>query len=404
MRNFLWIATLGLVLATRHLGNAQESGAEIVETKLPTYTAEVVKLDGDGLTIKLSGQSRLLAIDQLLRVRLPASSEPPVKSGMLVELSDGSQISCRQITSDGKSLTLELADGTRLSVPTRQVASCLQHPLDSALARQWETMVESRATSDILILQRSPESLDKIEGVIGAINDAQVKFQFDGQDIDVQRSKLAGWRFFSAAPPTKEKLLAVVRDKFGSSWMASSAMVNWTRDEQVELMLVGGTKLSLPLKTITEFDFSFSSMRFLADIEPLERKVQPRLSLAIQLPEVDKLFGPRPSPPESSRGVAAGPGIQFMGSGFVTYRVPGEFKRLLGSVVLAPEGPQFVPCKVQVFQEDKLLWEKTLTEPHQPQAVELDVEPGRRLRLIVQADSKQPIGDLVNWRQLRFVK
>ena len=93
-----------------------------------------------------------------------------------------------------------------------------------------------------------------------------------------------------------------------------------------------------------------------------------------------------------------------MGSGSIVYRVPNDFKRLQGSVALTPEGPQFVPCKAQVFVEDKVVWEKTLDQPHEPHALELEVEPGKRVRLVVESDSKQPVGDMITWRQLRFVK
>lgn len=86
------------------------------------------------------------------------------------------------------------------------------------------------------------------------------------------------------------------------------------------------------------------------------------------------------------------------------YRVPTDFKRLLGSVALTPDGPQFVPCKVQVFLEEKVVWEKTLDHPHDAQNIELEVEPGKRVRLVVESESKQPVGDMVTWRQLRFVK
>ena len=93
-----------------------------------------------------------------------------------------------------------------------------------------------------------------------------------------------------------------------------------------------------------------------------------------------------------------------MGSGSVTYRVPQDFQRLLGSVALTPEGPQFVPCKAQVLVEEKVVWEKTLSSPHQVLPIEIEVEPGKRVRLTVEAEAKQPVGDKVSWRQLRFVK
>ncbi len=281
----------------------------------------------------------------------------------------------------------------------------LDQSLDAGLLKQWENLVGSRTSSDVLILQRSPEALDKIEGIISEISDKQVKFEFDGQTIPVQRTKLAGWRFFSANKDKPGKLLAVMRDTLGNSWMIQSiAAATWAPGNKAQVKLVSGVDIEFPIENIGEIDFSFGSMRFLADLEPLERKVQPRLALAVKLPEADQLFGPRPSVAETARGATAGPGLQFMGSGSIVYRVPTDFKRLQGSVALTPDGPQYVRCKAQVFVEDKVVWEKTLDTPHDTIPIEIEVEPGKRVRLVVESESKQPVGDLVTWRQLRFVK
>ncbi len=260
-------------------------------------------------------------------------------------------------------------------------------------------MISSRIAGDVLILQRSTDALDKIEGLITEISDSQVKFEFNGETIPVQRTKLAGWRFFSTNKEPAGKLLAVLRDAAGNSWMIQNLSAsNWSSGGNVKLQLVGGAKIDLPMDQVSEIDFSFGSMRFLADLQPLERKVQPRLALAVKIEEAEQLFGPAPSPPESARGATAGPGVRFMGSGSIVYRVPNEFKHLQGSVALTPDGPQFVPCKAQVFLEDKIVWEKTLDQPHEAIPVELDVEPGKRVRLVIESESKQPVGDLVTWR------
>ncbi|MGN6135985.1 MAG: hypothetical protein ACTHOU_15975 [Aureliella sp.] len=379
--------------------------AEIAETQLPPYSAQVLAVGPEGLTVKLGAETRSVPLDQLLRTRFAAPEKPAASEKISVELADGSTVHCAQVTSDGNALTLTWADGQSVAVATRQVTSCQLQPLDANRSRQWQAIVESNTAADVLIVQRSPESLDKIEGVISAVTDSAVKFQFDGQAIDVQRSKLAGWKYYAPQASSRPKLLAVVRDRHGSSWMAQSLQADWSAAAaQADLKLVCGVELKLPLASLVDIDFSFGSMRFLADLEPIERKVQPRFALAIALPQAEQLFGPRPAAAESQRGATAGPGIEFMGSGAIVYRVPNDFRRLLGSVALAPDGPQFVPCKAQIAIEDKVVWEKTLSAPHEPLPVEIKVEPGKRVRLTVQAQGGQPVGDRVLWRQLRFVK
>lgn len=406
MLSILWLVAMACqVSANPQSATGPGPGAtEILETRSPAYTATVTRFSAEGIAIRVGNQPRIIPFDQLLRTKFAAVDNKTLQGRLQVELNDGSQIRCQQLTSDGKNVQLTLSEGRQIELPTNQIASCLTQSLDATLGKQWENMVGSRIAGDVLILQRSAEALDKIEGVIVEISDSQVKFEFDGQTIPVARTKLAGWRFFSSSKEKPGKLLAVLRDTLGNSWMIQGLNAEWSPGSKAQLKLVGGASVDLPIDSISEIDFSFGSMRFLADMEPLERKVQPRLSLAVKLPEAEQLFGPRPAAAESSRGATAGPGVQFMGSGSVVYRVPTDFKRLQGSVALTPDGPQSVPCKAQVFVEDKVVWEKTLDHPHDPQPIELEVEPGKRVRLVVESESKQPVGDLVTWRQLRFVK
>ena len=403
MLPLLWLVIMACQISPS-TPNAGQSSAEILETRLPAYTAAVTQISNDGLAVKIANQARTIPFDQLLRTKFNPQENKAIAGKLQVELADGSQLRCQQLTSDGKNVQLTISEQWKIELPSSQVASCLTQPLDAALAKQWDNMVSGRIIGDVLILQRSPEALDKIEGVIVEINETHIKFEFDGQTIPVQRTKLAGWRFFSSNKDKPGKLLAVLRDTTGNSWMIQGITSKWSPGSKARLQLVSGANIDVPIEAISEIDFSFGSMRFLADLEPLDRKVQPRLALAVKLPEADQLFGPRPIAADTSRGATAGPGVQFMGSGSIVYRVPNDFKRLQGSVALTPEGPQFVPCKAQVFVEDKVVWEKTLDQPHEPHALELEVEPGKRVRLVVESDSKQPVGDMITWRQLRFVK
>lgn len=400
----LWLVAAACQVSTAPAPRTAQSTAEILETRLPGYTATLTQISEQGLAVRIGNQPKTIPYDQLLRAKFAAVDSKSAQGKLLVELNDGSQLHCQQVTSDGKNVQLTIMEGWKVTLPSNQITSCLTQPLDATLAKQWENMVTSRIAGDVLILQRSPEALDKIEGVITEISDTQVKFEFDGQAIPVQRTKLAGWRFFSSNKDKPGKLLAVLRDTLGNSWMIQSLSVQWAPGNKAQLKLVGGASLEVPIEQIGEIDFSFGSMRFLADLEPLERKVQPRSAMAVKLPEADQLFGPRSAAADTARGATAGPGVQFMGAGSIVYRVPADFKRLQGSVALTPDGPHFVPCKAQVFVEDKVVWEKTLDHPHDPQSIELEVQPGKRVRLVVESESKQPVGDLVTWRQLRFVK
>jgi hypothetical protein len=99
-----------------------------------------------------------------------------------------------------------------------------------------------------------------------------------------------------------------------------------------------------------------------------------------------------------------GPSLQFLGGGAATYRIPAEFTRLVGSVELSPPGNKVTPCSVQILLEKKVVWEQRLSSANEPQPIDLPVTSDQRVQFVVKADSNLPVGDVVLFRELRFLK
>jgi hypothetical protein len=59
---------------------------------------------------------------------------------------------------------------------------------------------------------------------------------------------------------------------------------------------------------------------------------------------------------------------------------------------------------VQILVERKVVWEKRLTELRHPIDLELPVASDQRIQLVVKAESALPVGDVVVFRDLRFLK
>ncbi|MFO1063150.1 MAG: hypothetical protein U0892_04665 [Pirellulales bacterium] len=380
---------------------------EIAETSGSPYSAQLQKLQDNGLTVLSGGKPRTVPLENLLRVRFESADEQPRPSAdetslIHIELADGSTLAAVQITSDGKQVSITLQDRSVITVPTKLINSCRFRPVNGDLAAQWQAILQSKISADVIVPARAEQALDKVEGIISKIDEKTVSFSLDGEPVAVSRAKLVGLRFFSASP-ARSKLLAVLRDRMGSEWMVHRVQGD-AASNKGSITLVCGHEFTLPLQTLSEFDFSFGSMRFVAELPALERKVTPRFALANPIQDADKLFGPQTAAPSSERGAVVGPGIDFIGSGHLVVRVPDDFKRLMGRVALAPPGPKATPCKVQLLLVDKVLFEQTLNEPQATFDIDVAIEAGKRLKIVVASEGSLPVGDLVSWRQLRFVK
>jgi hypothetical protein len=161
--------------------------------------------------------------------------------------------------------------------------------------------------------------------------------------------------------------------------------------------LVCGQIVRLPLDLVGSIDFSIGSQLMLSDIKPLSWERGLASDLRLVVPGAEQLFGPQPSLSSDAQ-------LRWVGSGTATYRVPSEYRRLLGSVQLAPRGEQFSPATVQIKSEGKVLWQVELDRPRQSHLFEVEVTPDSRLQLVLSSSSKFPVGDIVEWQNMRLLK
>ncbi len=388
---------------TKSTGRTYPS-AELIENQVPKYRASIVNITSDGVRIQLPAGEKLVGLGDLRRLVFAemVSDSPALESPITVALVDGSQFTCQQLAFDGTSVNFQIDANRTLRLTANHILSCQLQRLSDAQQTQWRAIVASRLSSDTLVLIRSAEALDKIEGIIRLVEPEIIKFEFDGQAIDAPRAKLAGLRFFSKEDiPASGKLLASVREKSGAQWLTKS--VSTMASDNIECQLLCGAVISVPVGDVADIDFSQGNTRFLAELEPLEKKSHTQFSADIS--GLSELFGPSiVQSRKNASPIPAGPVLQFLGAGSITYRVPDSFQRLLGSAELDPAGTQFVPCRLRIFQEEKQLAETMLIEPRQPFSIELDVEQGKRVRLVVETDAAQPVGNVVVWKQMRFAK
>ncbi len=183
-------AILGTILLATSSRPARAQVIEVTETQKPPYKATLVGFTKEGLAISQPAE-RVIPLESLLRVRfLPPRAIPRADLAVEVELRGGSRVFASQVTSDGKKIELQCPFGA-LEFPTKAVSTIRFRRLNANLEQQWKTLVDSKIASDILIIARSEEALDKIEGIAGKVTSETVSFEIDGQSID---ARAASWR------------------------------------------------------------------------------------------------------------------------------------------------------------------------------------------------------------------
>lgn len=354
-------------------------------------------INADQLTFQVGGQTKSVPIQTLKSVQFtsaPSNSQP---SAIVVALSDGSILNPTQILSNSQVVQLSLSSTLQVSVPAANIASVRLQELTEKQTPQWRAIQDSRIAGDTLVIIRSPDSIDKIEGTIVEINAERVVFEFNKQKIEAPRGKLAGLRFLT--PPAKlQRVACIVTDIAGNLFKVSQIATG--SPDSIELSLACGASVVLPVRQLKSIDFSIGSTKYMAELTPLAQKQSSGLNLKTPIAGAEQLFGPQPvTIPQT-----AGPSIKMIGSGSVTYRVPEEYVTLAGRVYLAPEGEQFTACSVEIRQENDVIWKGRLSHPNDRLEVKAKIAPESRLQLVVTADGSYPVGDVVVWQELRMMK
>lgn len=367
--------------------------------KQTSAEAQWVGISAEGLRVQLAGQTELVAQNDLQSVEFfKHALASGNQSSIVVSLHDGSYFRPLSVLGNAQSVQLQLASEMAIQLPATAIRAIQLQALSDVQKTQWESIMQSRIASDTLVLVRSAESLDKIEGIVGAITDEKIEFEFGGQQISAPRSKLAGLRFHSP-PASIAAIKALVRDVWGNQWNAAQ-LSSSDDSKNLDLLLSVGTGISLPLQAIHSIDWSLGSTQYVADLTALDRQRLSSVSLAVSIPGDDQLFGAQPIKLPGTSGAS----LRFQGGGTITYRVPADYSRLVGTVYLAPSGTRFSTCQVQVKLEETTIWDAELTQPAMRVDLDVPVQPEQRMHISVKPLVDYPVGDVVVWQELRLLK
>ncbi len=304
--------------------------------------------------------------------------------------------------------TVFLVAGTLISVPTNTVKSVRVGELTDQEQEQWEAISSSELSADVLVLRRPAEKLERIEGIVLQVDTASVRFDFSGQEIDVPVSKLAGFRTFTTREPELTQPTVIVHDIAGNYWPASSVALKADSAESdasgLDVELVCGADVELPLASIQALDFSVGRSKLLSDL-PGDYTVDNKgVSWLPNEALVASVLRPRPTffRPDDSRAELSV--IQFPSGGSAKYRLPSGFVKLAGSVMLMKTGTAMVPCNVAIRLNNTVAWESRLTSASTQAEFAVEVQPDQLLELRVVPVGGVPLGGEVQFINVRLSK
>lgn len=380
---------------------------EITSLSGQQQTGTLVNITAKELSLQPeSGPVQTIPTADLLEVRRKtdkaAASEPADAAIVRVALTDGSQLQLQDVATTAKELRGRHALLGDVALPITAVHSVRFAPPSSKFDPLWTPLKEKGAKTDMVVLQK-PEVLDHLDGVIGAIDQATIKFLLDGDEIPVKREKAFGLIY--ARKPSNAKLAARVELSNGDIVAVKSVAAD---GEQWKLEPLAGAAWQLPIEGVTVVDYSLGKVVYLSSLEPRSVNYTPSEKIEGSTEEFFWKF-------RRDRSLEGKPlrlgqktyarGLAIHSETELKYRLGGEYRRFQAMLGIDDEITKYGVTGIRILGDRKELYSGECLPRRPVIPLDLDVSNVVELDIIVNFGSdKLGIGDRIHLADARLVK
>lgn len=374
--------------------------AELDTLKGDRHKGKLAAITSSGAMLQLDKGERSVPLIDILELRFPAvrpAAAPATAGSILVQLLDGSRISCTAYRTASNQATLETPFG-QIKLPVASIQYVRFGGTSEKLEEAWKGIQEREIKKDTLVVRKKESDLlDHLGGVIGGIDD-KIRFLLDGDEIPIAREKVFALVYVRRAP-IAAKALCRLHVASGDILIASNLIWNgkaWTGT------LTAGSDFTLAPEKLLSVDFSSGKVRYLSQMDPREIKYTPYIDAVWQHLSRDRNLhgGPlRLGNKTYTRG------ISIHSRTFLRYRLAGDYSRfqaILGidSLVEGKGDVHFV-----LRGDGRVLHDAEVRGTDAPIPLDLDVSGVRDLEILVDFGANQDdIADHLDLADAKVIK
>ncbi|OYW21515.1 MAG: hypothetical protein B7Z55_05720 [Planctomycetales bacterium 12-60-4] len=378
--------------------------------RLTQLTAQQLEIESDGQSVRVPASELLLVqMTSPAPVTPPTAPAPPgsptaASTVSVISLFDGSRFTASKLEMSAQALTVEHPAVGAFPVARNRVHSIRLAADDPAVAATWKELQLREKKQDYLVIRKG-DVLDHLDGVIGALDDATLKFLLDGDQIDVKRSRIFGW-IYAQEPPKSSA--AGIRVSLGDKETFVASSIGWDGTNW-SLNLPGmKTPAALTQDAIRSVDFSAGRVLFLSAVEPRDVEHVPFFGPGgdWQYQRDRNLFG-RPLK-VGTRTFARG--LALHSKTRLIYRIGGDYRRLTAVVGIDPElqpstEPAINNTRLTIRGDKQVLFEGDIRAGEPPLPLDLNVTGVIELEILADfGQANLDIGDRLHLGDLKVLK
>ena len=387
------LAVLGALSASSSTALAEGLKVVLRRASGDVETAQLSALDSEKVEATIAGKLTTIPIADLLAVEL-SGARIAVAPQAWLELLDGSTLLATDFTTTSGTAQFKLLSGQEYSIPTRSLRAVRFRPGTEATNKAWADIVGGDLTGDLLVIRKTAEAsedapaeggivLDQLDGAILGVAATTVKFDFDGDKIDVKREKLEGIAFYQPVARNLTRPLCQLLDRGGGRWMVKSMKLE---GENLAVETPVGARINLPLADLATIDLAAGNLLFLTDLEPEKRDALFGLQPAGMTATFAQLYQNRASDtPFKLDGSTHARALALHGKSTLTYRLPEGFKSLRAVVGIDDAVQASSRVQLTIVVDNRELFKGEFDNDHRgPVNLDLDVTGARRLVILLE--------------------
>jgi len=374
----------------------------------PPVSGDLVEITTEAVVLQTAAGRQSLPVSSLWEIVPQQTGKPPADPPALwIELTDGSRLLAAQFTVSSGVAAVRLTRGDPLTIPTRTIrwVRLRDYAGQADLAKQWQGILQGKHRGDVVVVRRSG-GLDELEGTLFDVGPESVKFEFDGDRIDVNRTKIDGFIYYHPTAEEAPVRHCQVAEVSGSSWQAKSVAV---AGERLEVTAATGVKVTLPLAQLLKIDFSAGNATWLSDLEPDSVQWRPYVESRLPEPMLAKLFHPHRDRSVDGQPLLLGgkdyaKGLALTSRTEVVYRLTETYSQLHAVVGIDDRVRDAGNVQLVISGDGKELFSRAITGRDEPLSLKLDVRGVRRLKILFDFGGELDIADHLNLCDARLTK
>ncbi|MEL7334828.1 MAG: hypothetical protein AAFN70_01360 [Planctomycetota bacterium] len=399
------LALLGFLAPRAVLAQAPDVPVSVSRLEGNAIRGSLESINGKSLSL-VGGQKIPLETIQSISLNESPDATPPRPRAALI---DGSRIAFERpddLPGDVKEqVELKLRRSGRMRIPLDRFQWIRFRAPKAEVNAQWDTIVRSAQDpsrrKDTLVVRRSGETIDSIDGLVVGVGKTEIRFDIDGQTIAAPLSKLEGI-VFAASRRQAQQAKMEFEDIYGSVWQLTD--IN-TDGGELQLSLAASASLQhrIPLSHFQSLLVSGSVIPLLSD-DIADSGFRSMMPTKMDASLIAAALGPRVKTAPS--------GVRFLevpAGGFVEYRIPRDAATLVGSVSASPDVSRGDICVASLMLDGKVAWTQEIRVDARPTTFRIPVGDAARVRIQVspgkgEGGDTSDFGDLLRFESVRLLK